>query len=815
MENSFEKAAKIVLYVLTALLPIWFMPLPINVETGREITFGVLIILAAILWLLSILTTGKFRFHLSPVLYAAALLLMVETISTFFSKAPVVSAYLADPIGERLSTIVLGVVLMILVSGLFRRQKDAGTMIFVLIFAGAISAIINFAQLVSGLPFYQKIISYASGNDFNAIGTQNGLALFYGALLAMSLGILTSLSIKKWKSWIKYSLIISILAFVANLLVINFQTAWIIVLGVSIFLFGLVSKNTLRRGDEPRKFDWRNWLSILFLVLSVVMLLIKTPILKNLNFPTEISPSFRATLDIGLQVFKEGAKPMFFGSGPGTFGLDWSKYKDPAINQTVFWSLRFNQGSSWLSTLVPTAGVLGALAFVMFILCCLFSFLKQLFIPESREEDSTISNSLFLGFISLVLIAVIYPANFSLILVFFLVVGLISAHLSSPAREEKLTEDEEKDFWSIEEKTISLASPWSVFLSSLFIIFLISIGITGLYMEFGRVRSVLAFQQGVNYLNAGDIDKAIDQLDKMTSYDDSNFRNYQTLVQIRIEKIKDLVQKASNGQNVQQDFQSTVATAIQNSQKAIQLFPAEPSLWETQGSLYELIIPFIQGSEKFAFDSYRQSAALDPFNPVIWVDLGRSGLVFGDRLKSLEAQASATDKDQLEKLRTTVLEESEKALQKSVEIKPDYAPGHFLLAQTALRLGNIASAIKSTEDAKLAAPFDIGVAFQLGLLYYQNNSLDQARAEFERAVSINPNYSNARYFLGLVYDKQGNKTKAIEQFQNVLALNPDNQEIKTILDNLQKGKSSLAGIVPPGTPPEKRTTTPVQEKNKK
>ena len=101
------------------------------------------------------------------------------------------------------------------------------------------------------------------------------------------------------------------------------------------------------------------------------------------------------------------------------------------------------------------------------------------------------------------------------------------------------------------------------------------------------------------------------------------------------------------------------------------------------------------------------------------------------------------------------------------------------------------SAIRSTENAKLAAPFDIGIAFQLGLLYYQNNNLNQAQAEFERALYLNPSYSNARYFLGLVYDRKGNTKGAVEQFQQVLALNPDNQEIKNIL---AKYKDSILGL---------------------
>jgi len=98
------------------------------------------------------------------------------------------------------------------------------------------------------------------------------------------------------------------------------------------------------------------------------------------------------------------------------------------------------------------------------------------------------------------------------------------------------------------------------------------------------------------------------------------------------------------------------------------------------------------------------------------------------------------------------------------------------------------------------SPDDTGLAFQLGLVYRADNQLDKAQQEFERAVYLDPNYSNARYFLGLIYDGKGTKDKAIEQFVQIEKLNPDSQEIKNILENLRAGKEALAGVVS-GQPP--------------
>src|SRR3989338_5397713 len=118
--NRFEFGAKIILYILAGLLPILFIPFPIGVEFGREVVFSVLIILGAIFWFLSILKTGEIRFQLSPILYAALLLLVVFAASTVFSKSPAVSFFLADSVAEKLTTLILGLVLMVLAGGVFK-----------------------------------------------------------------------------------------------------------------------------------------------------------------------------------------------------------------------------------------------------------------------------------------------------------------------------------------------------------------------------------------------------------------------------------------------------------------------------------------------------------------------------------------------------------------------------------------------------------------------------------------------------------------------------------------------------------------------
>ena len=93
-------------------------------------------------------------------------------------------------------------------------------------------------------------------------------------------------------------------------------------------------------------------------------------------------------------------------------------------------------------------------------------------------------------------------------------------------------------------------------------------------------------------------------------------------------------------------------------------------------------------------------------------------------------------------------------------------------------------AIAKMEQVAMADPRDVGVAFQLGLLYLRNEENEKAQNALEWAVELAPSYSNARWFLATVYENQGNIEVAIEQVAKVLELNPGNQTIEQRLNNL-------------------------------
>ena len=92
----------------------------------------------------------------------------------------------------------------------------------------------------------------------------------------------------------------------------------------------------------------------------------------------------------------------------------------------------------------------------------------------------------------------------------------------------------------------------------------------------------------------------------------------------------------------------------------------------------------------------------------------------------------------------------------------------------------------------------------------KNQLVAKAQNQFEKAVALNPNYSDALYSLGIIYDSSGQKDKAIDAFTKLQQLNPTNTDISKILDNLKAGKPALQVVTPTVENPTSETNGAVE-----
>jgi len=108
------------------------------------------------------------------------------------------------------------------------------------------------------------------------------------------------------------------------------------------------------------------------------------------------------------------------------------------------------------------------------------------------------------------------------------------------------------------------------------------------------------------------------------------------------------------------------------------------------------------------------------------------------------------------------------------------------------RLHKYTSSLQFFRQALLMTSEPEQVYIQMGDVYAQQGSLDQAVALYQQVLTTNPRAVAPKRKLGTIYLKQGRTDLAIEQYEAVLAKTPDDIEAHYYLGNIQLACKELA-----------------------
>lgn len=766
------KAAQWCMLALAFLAPVWFLPTTIApVEFNKELMAATLVFVSLILYLAYSIKSGKVSLPYHSIFIAAGLLLLAWLASALISGAPLAIFGLgAEPnsLFTLATLFLMSVMIMLLFSdamSLYRLILALAWGLIVFLAMVWIFSVFGAGSYLGGL-FAQR--------TFNAVGSWNAVGFASGFFLVMLYPFLLSSSGR-------FRLVIACLFLLSLFLVliVNFPLVWGVIGFFAIFLlsYAIWRQNiTLVGVGVP----------LLLLLIALFAFFFSNLIAQNISVPAplEVGVSHKTTLDIAGKALRENT---FFGSGPNSFGYLWDRYKPLEVNATQFWGIRFNTGSSYLLTALAEIGLLGWLIYLAFLIWLWYLSLSAV-AKENDTESGILGFSAFLILSYAILMWALYAVPYTLAVFGFLAIGISLANL--------------KRAGVLYNYEISLVGEGPRgFISALVMVFFIIVGVLGVYAVTVRYVGQWAYARGLDSFNRlGNLDVAEKQILLAVQSSVSNDLYWRSLSQIYLTRAQLLLQDRATPQDILgSKFKDFLDKSVSASQNAIKAAPADFINYRALGKTYEFLIQLgTAGALEASQIQYDEALKHSPGSPLIWRDKA---------VAYLADFAAKKNQDSLKK--------AEEALLKAVELKQDYVEGHFLLAQIYDAEGKTEESIKRGEAAAILAPNDIGALFQLGLLYYRVNRLSDAKIVFERAVSINANYSNARYFLGLIYSRTSRSSGAISEFEKILALNPDNQEIKAILSNLRAGKDALSGIAPPAPSPEKRKEPPVQEENQK
>ena len=761
--DVFYKAAQWCVLILAALLPVWFLPTTVAPVVFNKVFFvSLLTIVSALCYLAHAILRGRIvlPFHYAWAAFVAALLVWV--VSALLSPQVMMSFFGVGGEVTTVSALVVLGLLAFMIGVLFGTPEEYARLMVAL---GVGFALFLFSILFFILGGGRLLGDVFAERSFNTIGLWRSVALALGFYVLLIYPFLLRAARRT-----KIILAVLFVGGLLGLVVVNVPLAWGI---VGFFAIMFLSYAIWQRAISGALLG----VSLLLLVVSLFgffsqeIISATTPVVA----PLEVSVAHKTTFSLLKSALSE---KLLLGHGPATFMYLWDRLKPLEINQLPFWNIRFALGSSLLFTIPAEVGVLGVLAFLVFLVLVWFASLRA---ATTSGDQWIFALSAFVALSYMILVWGLYPVGYTLVALGFVSIGLGFAVLRmvglAPSHELVLFRE----------------GP-SGFIASLFLVFLMILGAGGMYLLSTRYAGQVIFARGLSAFNLeGNIDRAEARLQSAIRFDSHNSAYARALSQLYVVMARNLTQaNASPQELIGSQFTDTLDRAIRAGQDAILASPLDFENYQSLGKIYEFLIPL--GAERAmqaAVVQYEEGLKRAPRNPSL----------YRDQVLAYFAEAVRTNN-------IALLGQAEEALKKAVELKPNYTDAYFLLAQIYDAQGNQQEAIRRAEAAALLAPNDIGTLFQLGLLYYKANRLSDAGVVLERAVAINVNYSNARYFLGLIYDRTSRSSKAIEEFEKIAALNPGNSEVKTILSNLRAGRSALASIAPP---PEDRESPPVDE----
>lgn len=748
------------LYLLIVILPLVYFPWTVDaLELNKQTVALVLVAVSMIAWLGAMVARKKCELRLSWNLVLAAGVLVSVMIAAILSRAPFTS-WVGQSLQEYtsfLSTLVF--CLLLLVGTHLLASTRAQRLVW------------SLSLLVSALIGCLTVLAMLGVNlSLSFIGTPNALGLYLVIMSILGAGLFLVAGHNQERNvlpngWpgiiVRGAIFITAATALIVAMALDFWVLWIgLILGtVVLFTFAFV-----RAGEFPQV--GRFILPMILFVTALLFLFL--PGLLSGIFPVEVAPSYRAGFQIARETLNE--TNWLFGSGPGTYVMDYTQFHQAEINQTDFWDARFDRSGSHLLTLLATTGLVGLVCLLLLVAGLKASALRML-LRERVHDEWKMTFVAFAAWSVSVFGLFFYSANFTLLFLFWLLSAII---LSQTAPKAKA--------WSFS------ASPRLGLLTA-FLFVIINVGLlTALFVSISRYSAEVAFAAAVQADHEGapviEVLADLETAAMLNRQSDVFYRNYaHALLLYSAELIQD--------PNVSPELIADVMNAsVAAAAHATSLSPYSVINWSLLGDIYREISPLFTDAAESSLIAYEKATVLAPDNPKYYVSLARTYIVIADGQAVLmasedEATAAAANQAQAE-----ALELAQQALEYAATLKSDYAPAHYYLALVYERQGDLAGAIERLVSLRSAYPYDVGVGFQLGLLYLRQSKVDLAQAELERIIEIAPNYSNARWYLSAVYEQQGDFDLAIAQVEKIKELNPDNSLVDQRLESLRSGQTA-------------------------
>lgn len=355
--------------------------------------------------------------------------------------------------------------------------------------------------------------------------------------------------------------------------------------------------------------------------------------------------------EVGLQTatgaIGQNFQTLLFGTGPGTYIADFTRFKPASFNQSELWNLRFLNSSSFLLEILATLGILGFASFLFIIYKTVRNF------PGTQDP---VALGLFAGAGVLFLVSLFFPLTFPTLALLFI---LLTLYILKSRRMEEIT-------------LTMIALPKNVSTNLLpGIIFGIFLLVSSISFYFGGtyVISDIRFQQAIVAARQNRGTETYNLQREAISIFPHRDDYYRTFSQTSLLLANSLATREGLTDQDKQTLIGLVRQSIASARTAATLSPGNVLNWENLASIYRSLIGFGDGADQYALASAQQAIRLDPSNPQLYVFVG--GIFYQQK----------------------VWDQAITQFQTAISLKPDFANAYYNLGHALEEKGDLSGAL--------------------------------------------------------------------------------------------------------------------------
>lgn len=650
-EIFFRYLAKVSVFLAVFLTPLFFFNSSDTLNLPKQILISVLAMAALGAWVAKTVASGQLVLRKTAL--AAPVLLMgsAAILGSVFSSSFWVS-FLGDTGRYAFSGVSLLSYLIIFFAAiqLFGRRDSyiAAALWLGSSFLASLYALAQFfgIYLIPGSAYQSRI--------FNTVGNSYDLNIFALLSVPFILALMQESPFREKKLFFKIILAVVAVAGLAAGMIVDFGVGWLTLAASATLLAvkGMV-------GGKEDKGQNKILLPLAVIVVAVLLWFVRAPQIKDLVFPAEIKPSYRASLDILTNIWKE--KPVF-GPGLETYPYVYAQFKNASLNQTNYWGVNFNNAASEVMTWATTGGIFGALAWLVFAVMFLVYAWR-------RVPGSGVGAGLAASWIFILVSKFFYATSLPLEFMFWFLPALFVSS-GAPLSE-----------WRYRFQTGSVKT-----LAVFFAMLAILLGaLAGGYFSVRRAGAERIFIKAVltpvTLSESGQVEpekrnEMINGIYAAVAGNPYEPRYFRVLAQALFAKMNDVVAGINSRPQTERQAQPEESALLQNLtvqtinavQRAGALDPDNVGVAVDAGESYRSLVPLVEGADNLAIQNYERAAALEPINPFIKTQLGQLYLIKSNMFN----QGLDMDVEYADKARAV--------LDAGLKLNPNYANARYFYA---------------------------------------------------------------------------------------------------------------------------------------